>query len=159
MASGERKARSWAHTCRPPSRSIHLCFHSFLTITTPPFPQSRLSPHTHSLALLCGSLQNQPLSSRSGIYSRSTLGCLGGNVELSRHDSAAPRAPGPGGLGLVSKPRELVQSRLGRKGKFLQVVENKGRGGKQEAAWQMTSRIVAASRVCSVYLACMMPWI
>lgn len=68
-------------------------------------------------------------------------------MELSQHDSAAPRAPGPGGLGLVSKPRELVQSQLGRTGKFLQVVENKrdGVGERQEAAWQMTSRIVAVS--------------
>lgn len=66
-------------------------------------------------------------------------------MELSQHDSAAPRAPGPGGLGLVSKPRELVQSRLGRKGKFLQVVENKWGERRQEAAWQMTSRMVTVS--------------
>lgn len=96
-------------------------FHSFLSITTPPVPVVS----THTLALPFGPLQNQLLSSPSGIYSRSTLGCLGGNVELSQHDSAAPRAPGPDGLGLVYKTRELVQSRLGRKGKFLQVVENK----------------------------------
>lgn len=83
-------------------------------------------------------------------------------MELSQHDLAAPLERGPGGLGLVSKPRELVQSRLGRKGKFLQVEENKGDGvgeRRQEAAWQMTSRMVAVSWECSVYLAYIRPWI
>lgn len=54
-------------------------------------------------------------------------------MELSQHDSAGrTRAPGPGGLGLVSKPRELVQSRLGRKGKFLQQPTNAWEDGASE---------------------------
>lgn len=66
-------------------------------------------------------------------------------MELSQHDSAAPRAPGPGGLGLVSKPRELVQSRLRRKGKFLQVVENKGGWGVVETGGGMADDIKNSS--------------
>lgn len=115
MASPNGRHAPGLTTCLPPSRSIHLCFHSILTITTPPAPVASIP----RLSLPCGSLQNQLLFSPSWICSSSARGCPGGCVELSQHDSAAPRSPGPGGLGPVSKPGELVQSRPGRKGKFL----------------------------------------
>lgn len=78
---------------QPPSRSIHLCFHSFLTITNP-------RPgclHTQPGAPLWAPAKSAPL-----LFQRGST--LEGNVELSQHDSAAPvHQAGRAGAGLQAQ--------------------------------------------------------
>lgn len=68
-------------------------------------------------------------------------------MELSWQEWATPRASGPswsGGMGLVFQPRDLVQSRPGRK-EILAPGEGAERQGRWKVVFSVTSRIVASA--------------
>lgn len=123
MSGGTREVEGtpprWLSRGSPPSSSAAVAGHSFAHsfIPQPYGPPVPATPQPKGWSFPSGSPEGSAsLLTRSAIVV--ALCCLGGSVELSQHDSAAPlrRArPRRAGWGQSLKPRDLFHRRSGRR--------------------------------------------